>query len=860
MEDEPPNTNFPYTPLCPGDHDCIRLLIIFPKPVEYVDNTSPIRCPLTNVHICKCHLAPGIPEEALLSRAPSVNFHAQVTNRPTEIWRTPHALGLVRDSKAGRIRKNTNGKPWLVEKREPAVKATLPPAAILANLVGHPEDHGGGRTIAWSISDDDDYDDDAAGFSKLSNRVRRRLKKFLCRWLAAKRRVQPPTPLQRQACGPKFSWGNYVALSYEWGDGPTEQIFIEHCSAGGHRDGELPFVIHKNLHAALRRLRVMPQFGHGCRFWADSICITQNDAGEKHAQMKIMSSIYQRAGNILVWLGEGDTKLYQSLDVVQECGRIYRTEFQEAYDGGDPNPAFLHQQGPAVDPKIAMERIMSLARTTDRDIILTDKDTTLLNVFFSLTYWRRLWMIQELVMGKADMAVVLGERVTEWRYIRDTAFVLAVVKDMFTHESIADYRMDFAVRNTIVHIAKFAQLEIDTHRRRIQPTLDLNAVMPFTTHLRSGPKAGPQRGDVLWQVFRVISYARCTYPEDRVFGILALPCLPNLGTEHGSKEALVQVYGDFATACMNVDQDPLGFFCLIDGVGNEPHKNRKRNDGMEDIDQEKLPSWIPNLSSERETGIIEGTFRAGYPPDYEWNLLAEDGWEDVDARPQITLGVDRTLHISGFVIDAVDGLGDITWSGTETDSDYEDPGIVPDLIQPTRSPPWCAELISHQAAIFACLIAGTDENGARLSRGQENADLLDSFVVNRAFADLSYYFVEANWNLRIGGVPIKDYFFNPEDTGAVPDMMSRDTSALRQTVTTRTKRKRLMLTERGFLGLVPNSVAAGDVVIILKGHGRPVIATEVLEDDGSKTYRLKGEAYIAGMMMGEMMELEYRKT
>ncbi|CAK1367859.1 unnamed protein product [Cercospora beticola] len=809
MEKRPPNIEFPCTPFYPGDHDCIRLLTILPKPKKDVNNTSPIKCLLTNVHICKCYLAPGIPEDALVSRVPSVNFHAQVKNRPSEIYRTPHAFGLIKDSKAGRIPSNTNGKPWLVKPRKSAAKTSLPPGEILADLAAYPEDDGGGMTIVYQRTDDDDDDDDRAKSSRLSSAVRRGLKKILRHWLTRMQKRTTPPPLRRQACGPKFCWGNYVALSYEWGDGPAEKISIEHRSAEGHRVGESPFVIRENLHAALRRLRVMPQFSQGCRLWADAICINQNDSEEKEAQMKIMSSIYQRAGNVLVWLGEGDTQLYRALDVVQVCGRWYRSEYLEAYDDGHPNRAFLHREGAAVDMKIAMEKIKSLARSSCRDIILTGEEAALLNVFFSLTYWRRLWMIQELVMGTADMALVLGERVTEWRYVRDAAFVLAAVKDMFTHVAVEDYRMDCAVRNTIVHVANIAQLGIGTQGRQIQPTLDPNAVMPLITHLRSGPSTGPQRGDVLWQVLKLIAYARCSFPEDRIFGILALPCLPDLAIEHVSKRPLAQIYGEFAAACMNVGRDPLSFLCLVDGVTNELDKNRERHDEMEAIDHQRLPSWVPDLSSERETGIIEGTFRAGYPPDYEWNLLAEDGWEDVDARPEIKLGGDRTLYLSGFVIDAVDGLGGIAWSDVDTDTDYGDPNFVYDLIQPRSSSPWRAELISLQAAICACLTAGTDENGARLRYGRENPDLLGSFVVDWTFADPAQYFVAANWDLRIGGVPIKHYLFNPDDTMVMDNMISQNTWALRQTVAIRTKRKRLMLTERGFLGLVPNSVAAG---------------------------------------------------
>lgn len=69
-----------------------------------------------------------------------------------------------------------------------------------------------------------------------------------------------------------------------------------------------------------------------------------------------------------------------------------------------------------------------------------------------------------------------------------------------------------------------------------------------------------------------------------------------------------------------------------------------------------------------------------------------------------------------------------------------------------------------------------------------------------------------------------------------------------------------MLTGKGYLGLVPNSVVHGDVVIIIKGHGRPLIASKNSGFGISRdTYRLKGEAYVDGMMSGEMMEDEHEK-
>ncbi|KAM3414615.1 Heterokaryon incompatibility protein 6, OR allele [Cercospora zeina] len=836
---------FRYMPLSPGNHDCIRLLTILPKSKEDTDNTSPIECRMTNSYICKCALATKIPEEALVSRVPTVNFHAQVTNRPTEHLATPHVLGLVDDVKAGRIPKNTNAEPWLHEQQKAPRKLTSLHASALANIMAHPEETGGGMTMVWSDDDDDDHEyGKTVKFSSLITRVRRKFQRAVTTRLTRQHKVSRPPPLQRQACGPKFYWGNYVALSYEWrNDNEDQEIFIETCTEAGQPGSKSPFYIRKNLHAALRRLRLMPQFNQGCRLWIDFICINQKDTEERDAQMKIMSSIYQRAGNILVWLGEGNTELNKAVDVVQDFGKLYRTEYQEAFDDAEPNIAIVHRERMALNLKIAMDAIISWARGSEPRQVFMHKDADFLHAFFSLRYWRRLWMIQELVMGTADMALVIGDRVTEWRYVRDTAFVLAAIHDVFAQAlSTTDDRADTEVHNTIVHIAKIAQLEIDTHRRRIQPTFDMRSIAPLVTHLNSGPTAGPQRGDVLWQSFKLIAYAKCFDPKDRVFGILALPCLPYLGIDHDSKKSIVKVYGEFAAACINWGGDPLDYLCLIDGATDE-------------LEGEKLPSWVPDLSSQRETGIIEGAFRAGY----KWSRFHQEGWEEIGTRPEIRSGIDRTLYIKGFVVDVVDGLGGIASTSVPADSDHGDSRFQQDLVQPTKSQPWPLEDVSPRAAICACLSAGADENGSRLLQGREDLSLLVSFVHNDRVRDVALQFVAANSDLMMAGKPMEDYLVDQDDAWAHFAPIRASTLALRHTVATRTKRKRLMVTTLGFLGLVPNSVVPGDVVIILRGHGRVMVASETQGEMGSKRYRLKGEAYVMGMMLGEMMEDEYRK-
>lgn len=883
-------SKFKYRPLDREKPYTIRLLRILPKPPDDINNICPIRCTLTHLQISESHLAPGVPKEALVSRFPSVNFHALVRKRPTEAVVTPHTLGLVEDAKAGLIPEREDGTPWIKPESTSLLmnRPTLLAEGI-ANMVAQSEDMGGGFTITWPASDSDEEGVGDGPVAQTGSSIKTRIRKLFSRKSttpaqppasiqqrapAQQQQGPSPVPLRRQAYGPKFQWnndvGNYVALSYEWGEGPaTHQILVKHDSItkegqdiGG--DAEfLPFYIRTNLYAALRRLRVMPQFIDGCYLWADALCINQESPEERDEQMKIMTAIYQRAGNVLVWLGEGNEQLYQAVDLVQKYAMFYRMEYQEAFDNTNLYLASSHREQTAVSLKMKLETFISWARKSDLGLVFTRNEATLLGDFFALTYWRRLWMVQELVMGTADMALVLGDRVTEWRYVRDTAFVLAAIGDVFAQVLSGIRGAGYIdIHNTVLHIAKIAQLEIDWHRKyipRIVGMADIGLSHSVGTRLNSGPTAGPQRGNVLWQVYKLIAYAKCSDPKDRVFGILKLPCLPSLGIEHDSKKSLVKVYGEFMAACVGLKgQESLDYLCLLDGATDELIEYKLEIDGTKtEVRREKLPSFVPDLSSGRETGIIEGTFRAGH----KYHPFLAVGWRTMDdVNPVLSLSIDRKLSIRGFVIDVVDGLGGISALGSGVpDPDSLSPRFKPELVQPTKSPPWPLDGVTQRAAIASCLSAGTDGNGVYLRYNHEHSGFLESFVNDQRSMDPSLHFMAANAELRLGGVPLLEYLPNWNGTSALSDAENPSARALRQTMAVRTKRKRLMVSELGFLGLVPNSVITGDIVIILIGHGRPIIASKVLGTHGSITYRMKGEAYIEGMMLGEIMEDEYVK-
>lgn len=59
------------------------------------------------------------------------------------------------------------------------------------------------------------------------------------------------------------------------------------------------------LDQVIRRLR---QEKNSVMIWADQICINQSDQAERQAQIQLMSLIYSRALNTVIWLSEKSTQ------------------------------------------------------------------------------------------------------------------------------------------------------------------------------------------------------------------------------------------------------------------------------------------------------------------------------------------------------------------------------------------------------------------------------------------------------------------------------------------------------------------------------------------------------------------------
>ena len=108
----------------------------------------------------------------------------------------------------------------------------------------------------------------------------------------------------------------YIALSYTWGspDEPKRPVFVQE-NPNDPQDERFHLIeVSENLFQALRQVTPRDDIVH---IWADAICINQADNQEKSWQVKQMWEIYQKARYVYMWLGRGVAITNSLMDMMQ---------------------------------------------------------------------------------------------------------------------------------------------------------------------------------------------------------------------------------------------------------------------------------------------------------------------------------------------------------------------------------------------------------------------------------------------------------------------------------------------------------------------------------------------------------------
>jgi hypothetical protein len=108
---------------------------------------------------------------------------------------------------------------------------------------------------------------------------------------------------------------SYSAISYQWGNSSrTHSVTLS--------TGVLN--ITESLYCALRDLRrISPNTEYAKGFWADAICINQDDIHEREAQVAMMGTIYRQAQSVFTYIGPSMDDSSIGIEFAQELADHY---------------------------------------------------------------------------------------------------------------------------------------------------------------------------------------------------------------------------------------------------------------------------------------------------------------------------------------------------------------------------------------------------------------------------------------------------------------------------------------------------------------------------------------------------------
>ncbi|KAL3423635.1 heterokaryon incompatibility protein [Phlyctema vagabunda] len=846
----------------------IRLITILP-PERAGDVTEPIRCKIENYN-----LPAGPPKNERPDTLPDnyIHFDHWVTNKPEESLGAlllrevrqaeAFAEGSEKETKGHRtLRGIANGARWAL-KRPPIKSHDLRvPLQTLFQLVTQDdiantirsEELNGGFTISRPLNR---HGNPLPEHQQYIAHVK--LKDVPQFYRSYHKNTDPAAPVNRS--------NNYVAMSYSWGPPrPTRVIFLNGVAQE----------VGVNLEEGLRQFRNMEYFQKGGKIWIDALCINQADEKEKNAQVKRMGAIYRQAGNIIVWLGVADEHTDAAIDSLHTTSLMYRSEYMEAFDNSDPILATAHREISYMRQKSVLQRYTRLLYDHYHEMDTVQEDFLTYH-FFNNPYWRRLWIIQELSNGRSGMPIVYGSRVTQWRYIRDAAFVYTAFFDLLQErtQELPDHMPGLQLKDhSVFQVAGIGQIETHSHRKKL-PDVD-RTFLPF--QFKNGLGHGPMRGSTLRQALMLASQADCYNTKDRVYGMLEIPGLPDLGITVDYDKKVGQIYREFTQAFIEKGKS-LDVFFLLDGCG----MSLTDINGVPHTEFEILPSWVPDFGGKRSRrpGIIEGTWHAsGNQQGFVWEF-------DGIAMPIEPATNDEILRCFGFVVETVSGLGAINPRDVHGNQVVEASWFQSGVVQPRAPDPLGRSDTDQLASRLRNMFMGTSSNlprsalhdddedfeapniddvlvaGTRIGGARAPADfkcLLDIFSEDEPSPDHpdyhNWHFVNSSASLRVGGRPLSSYFSPPP---LVRTEAPYILTAARQAMQSHTHKRRLAVSASGRLGLVPIATQPGDSIIILIGHGIPIVArpagaVNLPSGQEHPAWTIMGECFVDGMMMGEMM-------
>ena len=570
----------------------------------------------------------------------------------------------------------------------------------------------------------------------------------------------------------RYVWGDFLALSYTWGDPSISREIIVNG---------IPLMVTQNVEACLRELRSKHYIQKGWKLWIDAICINQEDIIERASQVPRMREIYTKAWTPIIWLGEQTEDSDDALDLLVTLARDYSSR-----DGVNRLTNVLQHNA----EHFGKGRWRAL------------------NSIICRRYWGRLWIIQEAALGRKTMPVLCGGRTLAWSYF-SLAFRLLnntdeVINTYITNE-LKDVNLSFdyqlwANLNTVNEI----QVLQDDHMNR----------------RRSG----------MYRQLELSRTVSATDPRDKVYGLLGLMDESVAGLIKPDYTSTVAgVYRSFALA-------------VIKGTGSLDTLRH-----CPSTDRSLFPSWVPDWRP----------MQAATPL-----TISDTAFNTSRSSAAIVHPIDNSqlLCCKGFILDRIDGMGNMwakAWS-PEFIAQSRGTANAYGTFEASRAAIWkslvaCNRITSVPLTPdlekdFALLLATPAIAMLDLPVGSPLRTLVKSNVFKWCVDSL-----KGGADFIVAGRCIEEYLqkeVEPKDIDVVnlrDALMQRDRVGLY---------RRLITTERGYVGMALDTVEQGDAVAVILGCSMPmVLRKQAGQTSGNVRWRIIGECYVHGIMNGEAMGL-----
>lgn len=189
---------------------------------------------------------------------------------------------------------------------------------------------------------------------------------------------------------------SYTALSYTWGDETQNRKITV-----GTIDGTETLNVRRNLWEFLRQQSSV--ISRPKVLWIDALCINQSNVHERNHQVNLMKDIYTEADEVYIWLGTKSANSDIAMDYMETKGtRNLRLR------GHGYHRVWTREEGRAL-----------------RDLC-------------ERPYWRRMWVIQEIVHARS-ITVWCGAKSFTWDVVESLYLTLKTLEDThwFPHHEFA---------------------------------------------------------------------------------------------------------------------------------------------------------------------------------------------------------------------------------------------------------------------------------------------------------------------------------------------------------------------------------------------------------------------------------------